>query len=156
MPECSVTDLKLLTAEFFRRHWLRGKGELPTPEWSEAWRLLGSVPGFDQQGIYAFLEGETVTYIGSGISNGSGRYKGHGIGIRTKRYMKVVREGEYRLVDARFLDAHLITLVFPSDFVYLAVALECFLFGQMATAHNKNRPGTKRSALPTQSSRHRH
>jgi len=134
--------VKTHTADFFGMHWNSKYIRLDVPRWSEPWRLLGQMPNHDKQGVYVFVKGDFVTYIGSGVASIKGRYKGHGLGKRIYSYLRVLREGEYYAVDSRLQDAdYLITLGFPEGYGYMAIALEYYLLTKLTTEHNKNRPG---------------
>lgn len=130
------------TEEFFRKHWNKEEIGKEPPQWSGKYFLEGSIPNHDKQGCYAFVRGNKITYIGVGTAQGSGRYRGHGIGSRFQSYMKVESEGKYSATDEKLKEAdYLITIGFDSEHAYLANALELFLIGRVRPEHNKNKPG---------------
>ena len=137
----SVESLKLLTTEFFSRHWNELIIGLPFPVWSERYEFIGSLPNYDKQGVYAFVtqEGE-VTYVGVGTSRGSGRYRGHGLGARFQAYSQVVNDA-HSPTDSRLKEADgIITIGFSIDFAYIANALELFLLSRLRPRYNYNMP----------------
>jgi len=139
--EASIENLKILTSEFFHKHWNNSVIEKLPPMWSELYTFEGSLPNFDKQGVYAFVKGRAITYIGVGASsNGVGRYAGHGLGKRFQSYSKVEND-RHVPKDSRLIDAGaMITIGFLPEHSYLAYALEMFLIGRMETEHNVNRP----------------
>lgn len=139
----SVETLTQQTRRFLELHWNPEHIEEAPPVWSQAWRLKGSAPNFDRQGVYAFVKDGLVTYIGSGVGKGKKGYEGHGLGSRLGGYVRVVAQGEYRATDARLAEAdHVITIGFPAGFGHLAIALEYYLLARMPTPLNRNRPGS--------------
>lgn len=138
----SVDRLKKLTIDFFKLHW--NSEELgSTPKWSEPWHLKGTAPNHNRQGIYAFVRGDDVTYIGTGASKGKKRYEGHGLGARLADYVRVSGPGEYRANDWKLENAdYVITLGFEQGLGYLSYALESYLLANIPTEHNANRPGS--------------
>lgn len=142
MQEPTIENLKLLTEEFFAMHWNAEiiKQEMPT--WSERYTFIGSLPNYDKQGVYAFANGNVITYIGVGTSTGSGRYAGHGLGKRFQAYSKV-ENGAHTPTDHRLIEAgSILTIGFFPEQAYLANALELYLIGRLNTEHNVNRPGS--------------
>lgn len=140
--EATTENLKLLTSEFFGKHWNNLVLRTEPPSWSEQYRFNGSLPNHDKQGVYAFVKGNVITYIGVATSKGGGRYRGHGLGKRFQAYSKVVDDA-HTPTDARLIDAGaMMTIGFSQDHAYLANALELFLIGRLDTEHNANRPGS--------------
>lgn len=140
--EASVKILKELTDDFFQRHW--NFEELGcTPNWSDPWYLKGTAPNHNRQGVYAFVRGSDVTYIGTGASKGKKGYEGHGLGARLGQYVRVSSPGEYCPNDRKIEDAdYVITLGFDHGMGYLSSALESYLLSNIPTEYNTNRPGS--------------
>lgn len=140
--EPTIENLKSLTEEFFKKHWNERELGGQHPVWSGEYRFEGSLPNYDKQGVYAFVKGNTATYIGVATSKGGGRYRGHGLGKRFQAYSKVENDA-HQPTDPRLIDAGaMITIGFDQDHAYLANALELFLIGRLETEHNANRPGS--------------
>ena len=140
--EATVGNLAALTREFFTKHWNADAIGCAPPEWSGEYRFIGSLPNHDKQGVYAFVRGDQVTYIGVGASKGGGPYRGHGLGSRFKAYTRVIDDA-HTPVDPRLVDAGaMVTIGFDVDHAYLANALELYLIGRLETEHNANRPGS--------------
>ncbi len=138
--EPTLTDLKRLTNEFFLKHWNAETLQEDAPEWSDIYRFEGSLPNYDKQGVYAFVQDNIVTYIGVGASKGNGRYAGHGLGKRFQAYSRVEND-KHVPKDPRLVEAGgMITLGFNPTHSYLAYALEMYLIGKMNTKYNENRP----------------
>lgn len=139
----SVRSLKAHTEAFFDLHWNEQTIGAPFPIWSDPWRLQGSVPNYDKQGVYAFVKDGVVTYIGSGTGKGKKGYEGHGLGARIGSYIRVAKPGLYRAHNMCLAEADfLLTIGFPAGFGHIAAALEHYLLARMPTLHNKNRPGS--------------
>ena len=102
--EATVGNLVALTREFFAKHWNADAIGCAPPEWSGEYRFVGSMPNHEKQGVYAFVKGDQVTYIGVATSKGGGRYRGHGLGKRFQAYAKVI-DGAHTPVDPRLIDA---------------------------------------------------
>jgi len=142
MPE-SLNALKTHTRDFFSSHWNEEEIGIPAPEWSTEWSLEGPAPNHNKQGVYAFLKSDSVTYIGSGAGKGKKGYEGYGLGSRIGGYVRLISKGKYRAHDKRLADSgSLVTIGFPSGYGYLAISLEYYLLSRMATALNRNRPGS--------------
>lgn len=141
MKDPIVSNLLELTSEFFQKHWNLASIDASAPSWSSLYKFEGSLPSYDKQGVYAFVKGNEVTYIGVGASsNGAGRYAGHGLGKRFQAYTKVQND-KHVPTDPRLLDAGgMMTIGFEPGHAYLAYALEMFLVGRIKTEHNVNRP----------------
>lgn len=141
MEHTSVDNLKLLTEDFFSKHWNPEAIDSAIPQRSMLYKFDGSLPNYDKQGVYAFVKNGEVTYIGVGASsNGTGRYAGHGLGKRFLSYSKV-ENGKHVPTDTRLIEAgSMITIGFEPEQSYLAYALEMFLIGKIKTQYNVNRP----------------
>lgn len=138
----AIALLQDATDQFFMCHWNeRAVGSKP-PSWSEPWRFSGTLHNHDKQGVYAFLRGSTVIYLGVGASRGKAGYEGHGLGARVQKYIRHNGGGEYRPHDERMLDADcVVTIGFDKGCGYLAPALESYLIGRIPTPHNIQKPG---------------
>lgn len=138
----SIKSLKKHTQDFFKHHWNDQVIGFSAPKWSEEWLLAGPAPSYNKQGVYAFVKGDEIIYIGSGVSRGKKGYEGHGLGARIGGYVRVVKEGQYRAHDERLAEAGaLVTIGFPSGYGHIAIALEYYLLSRVPTKHNSNRPG---------------
>ena len=131
----TLNGLKAETAIFFNKHW-----GFPTtaPEWQTCNNFLTtSVPNYDKGGCYALFEGDTLVYIGKGISRGTPRYVEHGI---SRRMMKHIYKGEsQRELTETWVKRHITscaTIGFDTDQTYLAVALEVFLIRKLLPKYN--------------------
>ena len=139
--ESTLENLKNQTKLFFTQHWNDEYIREDHPEWSDLYYFDGSLPNYDKQGVYAFVKGDEVTYIGVGASsNGTGPYAGHGLGKRFQSYSRVIA-GKHTPTDQRLVDAGSMTTIgFTPKTSYLAYALEMFLIARIKTLHNVNRP----------------
>lgn len=139
----SVKALIRHTADFFNLHWNSSQIADEAPLWSAPWLLEGAAPNFNRQGVYAFVKGAEVTYIGSGTGKGKKGYEGHGLGARLGSYIRVAEVGRYYAIDPRLEEAdHVLTIGFPQGYGHIAVALEYYLLARMPTRFNQNRPGS--------------
>lgn len=113
------------------------------PKWSDPTPVKEPFPpNGNKQGVYAFVKGNVVTYIGVGTSKGHGLYRGHGIGKRFQAYAKYV-DGQYKAVDARLKEAgRAMTIGFNTEEAYLANALELYLIAKLNPKYNSNHPGS--------------
>ena len=137
----SLDNLCAQTEQFFHLHW--NHQELGTPPfWSETYVFEGgNLPNHNRQGVYAFVDDQTVTYIGVGASTGRGKSAGHGLGKRFQSYSRVV-DGRHTAMEPRLVSAgSIITLGFDNETAYLAASLEIYLISRLDTEHNTNRPG---------------
>lgn len=137
MEDPTLNELIRNTELFFEHHWnvdLLGK----PPEWSPVHFNFGKIPNYDKQGVYAFIKGDLVTYIGVGTSRGTGRYRGNGLSARVMKYCRWNEDKtEYIAIDPRLKDAgSIITIDFERDTAYLANALEVFLISKIQPVHN--------------------
>ncbi len=139
--EPSIENLKNLTDKFFSMHWYERIIGIKPPTWSELYTFEGSLPNYNKQGVYVFIKGQHITYIGVATSNGTGIYRGHGLGKRFQAYTKVINN-KHTPTEKRLIDAGaMLTIGFEQEQAYLANALELFLIGRLNTEHNLNRPG---------------
>lgn len=138
MDQRTLKDLELLTQEFFLLHWnstLLGD----FPKWSEVFSNFVMMPNYLKGGVYVFVKGDEITYIGVGASKGGGIYPDRGLSRRCQSYVKVDKEtNELYIVDARLKEAGtMATIGFESEHAYLAYSLEAFLISRMNPIHNK-------------------
>ncbi|AWI79285.1 hypothetical protein CEW87_07850 [Parazoarcus communis] len=139
----SLKSLKKDTRDFFKLHWNEQAIGEAAPKWSKEWRLSGSAPNYDKQGVYAFVKDGEITYVGSGVSRRKKGYEGHGLGARIGGYVRVEKQGLYRAHDERLAEAGaLITIGFHLGYWHTAIALKYYLIANMPTKHNSNRPGS--------------
>jgi len=139
----SIKSLKKHTKDFFNLHWNEQLIGSSAPEWSREWRLIGSAPKYEKQGVYAFVDDDEITYIGSGVSKGKKGYEGHGLGTRIAAYVRVEKDGQYKAHDERLAEAGaLVTIGFPLGYGHIAIALEYYLLARIPTKYNRNRPGS--------------
>lgn len=149
-PPIKFSDIQASTTEFFRLHWPQTEQWGQEPQWNNPWRLRGSLPNGDKQGVYVLLDfNDDVIYIGVGASFGSGIYEGAGLGSRINHYIRLA-EGQngVRVEDRQYQAIEkweelglksLRTLGFPIESAYLAYALEAHLLSRHAPPHNKVR-----------------
>lgn len=135
-------DLLRCTDTFFSRHWAEDLGARPT--WSDTWDLKGSMPYHTLGGVYCLLSYGRVVYVGVGVSRGV-RYPEFGLSKRVANH--VVRKAKmqtgkvYEIRDIwleRKVD-EIVAIGFPSDFTYLALALEDYLIGELDPQYNRKR-----------------
>jgi len=148
VPIITLDDIKVVSDEFFRRHWPSSGEEVP--KWNSPWDLIGTLPGHNKQGVYLLLgEHGEVLYIGVGASLGGGKYTGYGLGSRTGQYFRMA-EGQRGIPvkDRQYVPnnkwaergvSKVVTLGFPQDYAYLAYGLEAFLLRVIAPPYNKVR-----------------
>lgn len=148
MPKVTFDNIQYFTDEFFRRHW--SDTEAGIPVWNKPWDLKGTLHGHHTQGIYLLLgQYDEVLYIGVAASLGYGKYLGHGMGSRTKKYIcmaegqrSVSSEERKYIPQGKWIDlglSKIITLSFNQDYAYLAYGLEAFLLRELKTPQNKIR-----------------
>ena len=136
----TLNGLKAETAIFFNKHW---SFATTAPEW-QTWDnfLMASVPNYDKGGCYALFEGETLVYIGKGISRGDGSYIEHGISRRMMYHVycsdKPKGKDQLKLREtwANRNITSCTTIGFDADQTYLAVALEVFLIRKLLPKYN--------------------
>ena len=87
MEDPTLNELIRNTELFFEHHWNVDLLGTP-PEWSPVHFNFGKIPNYDKQGVYAFIKGDLVTYIGVGTSRGAGRYRGNGLSARVMKYCR--------------------------------------------------------------------
>ena len=140
MNTADLETLKNLTQNFFKLHWnLEELGEAPT--WSDKDTEFRKIPNYNKRGVYAFVKGNEITYIGVGASKvGTGKYQNHGLSKRFNRYCGWVDKPNniFAVKDERLKDAGaVITLGFEPEHAHLAYALENYLIDQLKPVHNK-------------------
>ena len=146
----SIEALRSHTSDFLANHWQQPLESCMA--WVDAFPAAGPCPikHHDHQGCYALFKGSKLCYIGLAASRGWGPYKGHGIGARIKHVLAIdwgikTADGTrfYKLKEAWSDVTHISTFGFPSNFGYLAPALESYILTRedMQDLQNKNRPG---------------
>ncbi|MGE8646249.1 hypothetical protein [Acinetobacter vivianii] len=139
MSSSTLSILHSLTQQFFEQYWNNEKlGDAPV--WSNVHTNFGKIPNYDKQGVYAFVKGEEITYIGVGASKVSGQYQGHGLSNRFQKYCRWIDEANniYGAVDERLKEAGAVsTIGFEQEHAHLAYALEIYLISRMQPLHNK-------------------
>lgn len=139
MSSAPLSLLLSLTQQFFEQYWNTNTLGV-APVWSDIHTNFGKIPNFDKQGVYAFVKGSEITYIGVGASKGSGLYQGNGLSRRFQKYCKWIDETNniYGAVDERLKDAGaVVTIGFDPEHAHLAYALEIYLISRMKPLHNK-------------------
>lgn len=136
----SRVHLDAETDKFFTLHWGL---PLDTPHWDYSWTFCGPVPNYLLGGLYALFAGESLVYVGLGASRGGGIYQDRGISRRLIAHVlrpssdKAV--ADYELAQ-RWVDAgvtKVATLGFPTEYNYMALALEDYLIGKLSPSQNK-------------------
>ena len=143
MTSKNVTDLKRHTAEFFRRHWDPESLKEESPTWKGPYRFEGSLEDHDKQGCYAVENNGEIVYLGSGVSRGGGLYEGHGIGTRIGHIL-VWDRSKPRPIATRVYKPRpkwqgisaIYTIGFPTEWAYLALALEAYLISRLEPERN--------------------
>lgn len=139
MSNSTFENLKSLTQHFFELYWNIEKLGLP-PLWSEIDNRFRPIPNYDKRGVYAFIKGTEITYIGVGAAKGSDKYPNHGLSARFQKYCNWIDEPNdiYGATDKRLIDAGSITTIgFAPEHAHLSYALEIFLIYRMQPQHNK-------------------
>lgn len=133
----NILNLLKNTDYFFRDHW-NDKTLGKHPQWSNIHTNFNqSIPNYDKQGVYAFVKGDEITYIGVGTSRGSGRYRGNGLSARVMKYCRWLDKETYGPIDERLKDAGaLVTIGFEQEHAYLANALEIYLISKLQPKYN--------------------
>lgn len=138
-----LEDLKRFTNEFFRRHWSDSLTQ-PIPTWNNDWKWKGSVPYHDKGGVYALFDAShTIVYIGLGASVGGGLYKAHGISRRLLAHVITTDRTKGRgfyIPQKQWSEVAAIgALGFPTEYAYLAPALEDYLIGVLNPTRNNTK-----------------
>jgi len=136
----SLKELAQHSEVFFLKHWDKSSSLVP-PEWRCNWSWSGSVPYHDKAGIYALFDTNgDVVYVGLGASRGGGPYVEHGISRRLLAHVitpdKRKGRGIFRPRDNWAEIADIGALGFPSEYSYLAPALEDYLIGILNPPRN--------------------
>jgi hypothetical protein len=136
----TVNDLERATDAFLELHWPSGTSR---PRWStEPWRFVGTLRNGDARGCYAFLRGDTVTYVGLGAGRNPGRYEGAGLGARLSRCWRYGGEKDalgqrvYRRAEG-YEDVDAIITIPLVEYPYLACALEAYLIRELTPERNR-------------------
>jgi len=133
-------DLVSATDIFFSKHWPASIGIKPYT-WMNNWSWNSSVPYHDKSGVYALMDehGEVV-YIGLGASRGSDIYREHGISRRLLAHVIITDNekgnGSYKPRDNWKEVVDIAAIGFPSDYSYLAPALEDYLIREFNPSRN--------------------
>ena len=139
MTEPTLKSLKEFTELFFKLHWnIDELGD--APQWSDIDTRFRPIPNYNKQGVYAFIKGCEITYIGVGASKVGGKYSGNGLSDRVMKYCRWIDKANdhYGPVDKRLVDAGaIVTIGFEPNQAYLAYALEMYLILKMQPIHNK-------------------
>lgn len=139
MSSATLSLLKSLTQQFFDHYWNTAKLS-DAPTWSEVDFIFRPIPNYNKQGVYAFVKGTEITYIGVGASTVSDKYPNHGLSSRFQNYCRWIDRPNdiYEAVDDRLKDAGaVVTIGFEPEHAHLAYALEIFLISRMKPQHNK-------------------
>ncbi|MBP2667671.1 MAG: hypothetical protein H6Q76_2651 [Firmicutes bacterium] len=128
------------TAQFFTLHW----GVCSDiPQWDFSWQWCNAVPNYQLGGVYALFSGDTLQYVGLGSSVGGGIYKDHGISRRLLAHVLKSAPADasvsYEAQDRwKALQVDLVaTIGFPTEYSYLASALEDYLIGRLSPPENR-------------------
>jgi hypothetical protein len=133
-------ELNKQSTEFFMKHWPVDLGEKPT--WKR-WEPFLSCPivNYNYGGCYALFEGEHLVYVGVGISKGGSANPKPGISQRLSSHVyrkDNEKDGNWhKLIDQWNALTCIYTIGFPTEFEYLAPALECFLIRKLNPKKNK-------------------
>ena len=134
----TVEKPRAFTKFFFENHWKDEKLGL-APSWSAIHTDFRKIPNCDKQGVYAFVKGDEITYIGIGTSRGGGLYRGNGLSARVMKYCRWIDKpkGIYGAVDDRLKEAGaIVTIGFEQEHAYLANALEIYLISKLLPKYN--------------------
>jgi len=131
-------QVKKATNDFISLYWKKELGE--TPNWSNHWRFNGSIPNGDKKGCYALFHNNEVKYVGVGISDGYGRYKGCGLSMSLNRYwLKNPNKAEQKMYIPNKKYPYItsiITIGFNEIAYPLAAALEVYLISRLNPEKN--------------------
>ena len=138
----TIEDLETSTKTFFDLHWPQNAGKPPL--WNASYELVGTIPHGDLRGCYALLNSSLVLYVGSGVGRGGGAYLNHGLGKRItahvlshdKSIVAPIERRQYKFQERWQGASRLLTIGFPLEFAYLALALEAYLIAQLSPPAN--------------------
>ena len=136
----TIGNLIIYTQRFFKMHWNYQALCHEPPHWSCPVVVGGNspLPNHDKRGVYAFVKGNTITYIGETTLNASGCYRSQDIGIHFQSFAQCVN-GKYQVIDQRLIEAgRVMTLGFEVEEAYLANALKSYLVSKLYPRYNKN------------------
>ena len=139
----NLENLRAFTEVFFGNHWKKEKLGL-APSWSAIHTDFRKIPNYDKQGVYAFVKGDEITYIGAGTSRGGGIYRGNGLSARVMKYCRWIDKSKdiYGAVDDRLKEAGaIVTIGFEQEHAYLANALEIYLISRLHPKYNYIKTG---------------
>ena len=133
----TVELLKKETNEFFMRHWDENIIGSKPPLWHEiSVPFDGSVPNYDKAGCYALVDGDSVIYIGIGVSEGFGPYMEHGISRRLLNH--VIKGKEHHTAREKWLNiSRILTIGFNKQYKYMALSLEDYLIWKLKPIGNQ-------------------
>ncbi|MCL6237707.1 MULTISPECIES: GIY-YIG nuclease family protein [Acinetobacter] len=141
--KAGLENLIVCTEVFFQNHWNGKKLGLP-PSWSAVHTDFRKIPNYDKQGVYAFVHGNEITYIGAGTSRGGGLYRGNGLSARVMKYCRWIDKSNniYGPIDDRLKEAGaIVTIGFEQEYAYIANALEVFLISRLKPKYNVIKTG---------------
>lgn len=136
VEKANLENLLAYTDNFFQNHWNEAKLGFRTV-WSAIHTDFRQIPNYDKQGVYAFVKGEEITYIGVGTSRGGGIYRGNGLSSRVMKYCRWIDKEIYGPIDERLKEAGaIVTIGFEQDHAYIANALEIYLISRLNPKYN--------------------
>lgn len=139
----TLKEIEQATLDFFERHWDKSSSTKPM-HWKSNWPWKGSVPYHDKAGVYALInEDGVVIYIGLGASIGNNTYPDHGISRRLVSHVlrtdRTKGNGHY-VPHKNWLEVRDIGAIgFPTEYAYLAPALEDFLIRKFKPVRNNTK-----------------
>lgn len=138
MNASSLNELKIQSKLFFDLHWNEALLGV-VPQWSDIFSDFVRMPNYLKAGVYAFVRGDEVVYIGVGASKGGGTYPDRGLSRRFQSYIKINKETNTPyIIDERLKEAGaVVTIGFESNHAYLAYGLEAFLISKLNPIYNK-------------------
>jgi excinuclease UvrABC nuclease subunit len=144
----SFEILKILTDKFFQRHWDIKSGHA-IPIWKNEWSWKNSVPYHNKPGVYALFDAnKNIVYIGLGASRGS-----HGIARRLVAHVikrSPIKGHNYYAPKKIWAEVSDIGAIgFPSEYSYLALALEDYLIGELNPPRNRAKKKSKTCEVRT-------
>ena len=143
----SKADLEKKTEDFLSLHWNNKVLRVLTAKW-ESYYFKGSIPNQDKQGCYALGREDQIIYIGVGASHKEGLYKEYGIGSRLSSHVikwdrtipsNHIEDRVYKPRERWKGVTEIYTFGLPSNYGYLALALEAFLISELKPESNVTR-----------------
>ena len=123
------------TNEFFERHWSDNQN---CPTWNFDWQWRGAVPNYLLPGLYALFKDEELVYIGLGRGGAE-----RGLSARLESHvLKIEKCGndKWYVPQPKWAELgvnQLATIGFPTDYGYLAPALEDYLIERLNPPANR-------------------